>query len=145
MRDRPAVVAHREHRAARRRNLDPGRLRTPADGGVSAPQELEQRLPHALAAVLVAAPRCGHAAAAIEDQATCDIGRKLAEVIEGQGRSQGCSCHAGHNNAVPLSRIAWLTTVAILVIAAALVLLNGYVGYFFVLVAVAAAAAINVR
>jgi len=46
---------------------------------------------------------------------------------------------------VPLSRIAWLTTVAILVIAAALVLLNGYVGYFFVLVAVATAAAINIR
>src|SRR5256885_9848246 len=41
-RQRPALVPHREHRAARRRDLDPGRLRTPADGGVSAPQELEQ-------------------------------------------------------------------------------------------------------
>ena len=49
------------------------------------------------------------------------------------------------NSAVPLSRIAWIATVAICVIAALLVLLNGYVGYFFVLLAVGAAAAINIR
>ena len=47
------------------------------------------------------------------------------------------------NSAVPLSRIAWIVTVAICVIAAILVLLNGYVGYFFVLLAVGAAAAVN--
>ena len=46
---------------------------------------------------------------------------------------------------MPLSRIAWITTVAICVIAAVLVLVSGYVGYFFVLLAVAAAAAINLR
>jgi hypothetical protein len=46
---------------------------------------------------------------------------------------------------VPLSRIAWITTVAICVIAAVLVLLNGYVGYFLVLLAVGASAAINLR
>lgn len=46
---------------------------------------------------------------------------------------------------MPLSRIAWITTVTICVIAAVLVLLNGYVGYFFVLLAVAAAAAVNLR
>jgi hypothetical protein len=44
---------------------------------------------------------------------------------------------------VPLSRIAWIATVAICVVAAILVLLNGYVGYFFVLLAVGAAAAVN--
>lgn len=49
------------------------------------------------------------------------------------------------NSAVPLSRIAWMTTVAICVVAAVLVLLNGYVGYFFVLLAVGASAAINLR
>jgi hypothetical protein len=46
---------------------------------------------------------------------------------------------------VPLSRIAWWTTVAICLIAAVLVLINGYVGYFFVLLAVAGAAAVNLR
>ena len=49
------------------------------------------------------------------------------------------------NSAVPLSRIAWIATVAICVVAAVLVLLNGYVGYFFVLLAVAGSAAINLR
>lgn len=46
---------------------------------------------------------------------------------------------------MPLSRIAWITTVAICMVAAILVLLNGYVGYFFVLLAVAASAAVNLR
>src|SRR4051812_27660052 len=45
--------------------------------------------------------------------------------------------------AVPLSKMAWLVTVAILVIAAILVLIAGYLGYFGVLLAVAAAAAVN--
>ena len=51
----------------------------------------------------------------------------------------------GQNSAVPLSRIAWIVTVAICVVAAILVLLNGYVGYFFVLLAVAGSAAVNLR
>ena len=46
---------------------------------------------------------------------------------------------------MPLSRIAWMVTVAACVIAAVLVLLNGYVGYFGVLLAVALAAAVNLR
>ena len=46
---------------------------------------------------------------------------------------------------MPLSRIAWIATVAICLIAALLVLLNGYLGYFFVLLAVGAAAAVNLR
>lgn len=44
---------------------------------------------------------------------------------------------------MPLSRISWWVTVGILVIAALLVLISGYVGYFGVLLAVAAAAAVN--
>jgi hypothetical protein len=46
---------------------------------------------------------------------------------------------------VPLSKISWLVTVAICVIAAVLLLINGYLGYFGVLLAVGAAAAVNLR
>jgi hypothetical protein len=46
---------------------------------------------------------------------------------------------------VPLSRIAWMVTVAACLIAAVLVLVNGYVGYFGVLLAVGLAAAVNLR
>jgi hypothetical protein len=46
---------------------------------------------------------------------------------------------------VTLGQISWAATVGICVIAAVLVLVNGYVGYFAVLLAVAAAAAINLR
>ena len=46
---------------------------------------------------------------------------------------------------MPLSQISWLVTVAICVIAALLLLINGYLGYFGVLLAVALAAAVNLR
>ena len=46
---------------------------------------------------------------------------------------------------MPLSRIAWMVTVAACVVAAVLVLVNGYVGYFGVLLAVGLAAAVNLR
>ena len=44
---------------------------------------------------------------------------------------------------MPLSRISWLVTVAICLIAALLLLLNGYYGYSGILLAVGAAAAVN--
>ena len=44
---------------------------------------------------------------------------------------------------MPLSRISWLVTVGICLIVALLLLLNGYLGYFAILLAVAAAAAVN--
>jgi hypothetical protein len=44
---------------------------------------------------------------------------------------------------VPLSRISWLVTVALCLLVALLLLLNGYLGYFAVLLAVGAAAAVN--
>ena len=47
------------------------------------------------------------------------------------------------DRAVPLSRITWLVTVVITLIAALLLLLNGYFGYSGVLLAVGAAAAVN--
>ena len=48
------------------------------------------------------------------------------------------------NSRVPLSKIAWLTTVGVCLITAAL-LLAGYNGYAGVAVAVGASAAINLR
>jgi hypothetical protein len=44
---------------------------------------------------------------------------------------------------VPLSRIAWWITVAVCLVVALLVLLSGYSGYAAVLLAVGAAAAVN--
>jgi hypothetical protein len=46
---------------------------------------------------------------------------------------------------VKLARISWLVTVGVFVIAAALMFVNGYVGYMVVLLAVAASAAVNLR
>ncbi len=44
-----------------------------------------------------------------------------------------------------LSRISWIVTVAVCLVAALLLLLKGYSGYFGVLLAVGAAAAVNLR
>jgi hypothetical protein len=46
---------------------------------------------------------------------------------------------------VPLSRIAWLVTVGACLIASLLLLINDYDGYSGVLLAVGAAAAVNLR
>lgn len=46
---------------------------------------------------------------------------------------------------MPLERIAWIVTVAICLITAAIVLLSGYVGYSAVVFAIACSAAINLR
>jgi hypothetical protein len=46
---------------------------------------------------------------------------------------------------VPLPRIAWLTTVLICLVAAVIVLIDGYYGYAGVVFAVGLAAAINLR
>ena len=44
---------------------------------------------------------------------------------------------------MPLPRISWLLTTAICLIAAILLLVNDYLGYFGVLLAIGAAAAVN--
>jgi hypothetical protein len=49
------------------------------------------------------------------------------------------------NTSMPLSRIAWLTTVAICLLAFVLLLVSGYQGYAFVLLAVGVSAGINLR
>ncbi|UGS37688.1 hypothetical protein [Capillimicrobium parvum] len=47
--------------------------------------------------------------------------------------------------AMPLPRAAWLVTVAVALITALIVFLNGYTGYGVVSLVIAASAAINVR
>jgi hypothetical protein len=49
----------------------------------------------------------------------------------------------GQNGPVSVNRIAWITTVAICAIAAAILLASGYQGYAGVVAAVGVAAAIN--
>jgi len=44
---------------------------------------------------------------------------------------------------VPLNRIAWLTTVGICLVISLILLISGYFGYAGVLLAVGAAAAVN--
>lgn len=46
---------------------------------------------------------------------------------------------------MPLTRIAWLTTVVICLVTSLILLLSGYLGYAGVLLAVALSAAINLR
>ena len=46
---------------------------------------------------------------------------------------------------VELSRVAWIVTVVICLVAAVLLLLSGYQGYAAVLVAIGVSAAINLR
>jgi hypothetical protein len=52
---------------------------------------------------------------------------------------------AAEYGAVPLSRIAWLTTVGACLIVSLILLVSGYLGYAGVLLAIALSAAINVR
>lgn len=46
---------------------------------------------------------------------------------------------------MPLSRIAWLTTVAVCLIISVILLISGYLGYAGVLLAIALSAATNLR
>ena len=46
---------------------------------------------------------------------------------------------------MPLSRIAWLTTVGVCLIISVILLVSGYQGYAGVLLAIALAAGINLR
>jgi hypothetical protein len=50
-----------------------------------------------------------------------------------------------HDVPVPLSRIAWITTVVVCVVAAILLFVSDYTGYGVLALAVGASAAINLR
>ncbi len=71
------------------------------------------------------------------------MARTGAMVSRARGAGRGPDRSDGHNESVPLSRISWVVTVAICLLAAILLLLNGYFGYSGVLLAVGAAAAVN--
>ena len=74
-----------------------------------------------------------------------DVGGEGAQVLERLRRVSASVMSGAMLPAVPLSRIAWLTTVAICLITCVLLLLSGYLGYAGVLLAVAISAAINLR
>ena len=65
------------------------------------------------------------------------------ELVSGQSGAGERETHDSRLRAVDASRIAWLTTVAICVITAVILLFSGYLGYFGVLLAIALSAAIN--
>ena len=95
--------------------------------------------------VLVA--RRDQAARGVEQHGRAHVRRHLHEprrsaVGEGLG---AVPASGAHNSRVPLQRISWMVTVGICLIAALLLLINGYSGYFGVLLAVGAAAAVNLR
>jgi hypothetical protein len=60
-------------------------------------------------------------------------------------RSGPNSGGASDNSGVDLGRLAWLATVIACLLTAAILLLQGYIGYALVTFAVAASAAINLR
>ena len=70
---------------------------------------------------------------------------RAAPELTAGGSRQGSWSVGENSRPVPLSRIAWLVTVAICVVAALILLLSGYDGYAGVVLAVAVAAAINLR
>ena len=88
------------------------------------------------------AARPGERPRGIEQNRGANVGRQLAETVRGALRGERVG-HRRQNRHVPLARISWLATVGICLIAALLLLLNGYYGYAGVLLAVGAAAAVN--
>lgn len=117
----PIVHGHRELAGVRRRRVEE-RLRGRAD-----PRRARQ-----------------HVAAGVKHDAAQLVRRELAQVAQDEVRSHGV--HGVRDNTrVPLSRIAWLTTVFICILASLLLLLSDYYGYAGILLAVAVSAAINLR
>ncbi len=127
-----ARVAHREHRAARRLDLD--QLDRIAGNAIGAFDESARQIGQLAHAVLLHPARVDEAARSIEYDGRQDV---RGAVDESPGD------HHGHNSRVPLPRISWMVTVGVCLIAALLLLVSGYSGYAAVLVAIGAAAAVN--
>ena len=127
-----AGVAHGEDRAAD--GLDLQLLDRLARHGVGALDELARQLGHLPRAVGLDPRGVDHATGGIEHDGGQDVRGALDE-------SRGD--HHGHNSHVPLPRISWMVTVAICLTAAVLLLMGGYSGYAAILVAIGAAAAVN--
>jgi hypothetical protein len=86
--------------------------------------------------------RTGERAGGVHEHRRAGVAREFAETRRGALGSERPG-HRGQNSGVPLSRISWLVTVAICLIASLLLLLDGYYGYSLCLLAVGASAAVN--
>ena len=100
------------------------------------------RSPSARASLAHVPAGAGERPRRIEQNRRANVGRQLAETVRGALRGERVG-HRRQNRRVPLARISWLATVGICLVAALLLLLNGYYGYAGVLLAVGAAAAVN--
>lgn len=127
-----ARIAHGKHGASGRLDLD--LLDRICGDPVGAFDELACQLGQLARTRLLDAARVDKAARGIEDHGRDDVRGAIDE-------SPGD--HHGHNSRVPLPRISWMVTVGVCLIAAVLLLVSGYSGYAAVLVAIGAAAAVN--
>src|SRR4051795_6070406 len=141
--DRPVRTAHEVHRAALHLGLELlGVLAR--RGGVEGLHQLPREVPESGGALVVGLARTGQLAGTVEHHRGPGVAGQLARPFGYRlGGGRRGICHPGQNSRVPLSRIAWMITVGICLIAALLVLLNGYSGYAGVLLAVGIAAAVN--
>jgi hypothetical protein len=88
-----------------------------------------------------------HLTGRVQDRAGAHVGRQLAQVFEavrGGERARHLDRLRAYG-AVPLSRIAWLVTVATCFVAVILLVVADYFGYAAVTGAVGLSAAINLR
>jgi hypothetical protein len=127
-----ARAADREDRSSERLDLD--LLGGPVGRGVGALDELARQIGELASALGVILTGGDEAPGRVDDDGGEDV---RGGVDEPPGD------HHGQNSRVPLARISWIVTVCVCLLAAVLLLLNGYSGYAGVLVAVGAAAAVN--
>jgi hypothetical protein len=127
-----AGVAHREDRASERLHLE--LLDRLARHRVGTLDEPAGELGHLPCALGLDSGGVYQTTRGIEYDGRQDVRRALDE-------SRGD--HRGHNSRVPLPRISWMVTVALCIVAAVLLLVSGYSGYAAILVAIGAAAAVN--
>jgi hypothetical protein len=127
-----ARIAHGEHRATGR--LDLYLLDWIAGDAVGAFDELAGQVAQLTCSGLLYPTRVDESSCGVENHGRDDVRGAIDE-------SPGD--HHGHNSHVPLPRISWMVTVGVCLIAALLLLVSGYSGYAAVLVAIGAAAAVN--
>lgn len=127
-----ARVADGEHRAAGRLDLD--LLDRLGRDAVGALDQLTGQIAQLACSALLHPARVDEPARGVENHGRDDV---RGAVDESPGD------HHGHNSRVPLPRISWMVTVGVCLVAAVLLLVSGYSGYAAVLVAIGAAAAVN--
>ncbi len=127
-----ARIAHGEHRATGCLDLD--LLDRIARDAVGALDELSCQVGQLARAGPLHPTRVDEPSHGVENHGRDDV---RGAVDESPGD------HHGHNSHVPLPRISWMVTVGVCLIAALLLLVSGYSGYAAVLVAIGAAAAVN--